>query len=86
MTICAYRWLDTLDIDSIDLNLKENVFRLYGKRGDVALNYDLCCNGERVGMGQKKMVLSGLREFDQNKIDKLVDAYSALKNGYVKEY
>ncbi len=78
--------LDTLDIDSIDLNLKENVFRLYGKRGDVALNYDLCCNGERVGMGQKKMVLSGLREFDQNKIDKLVDAYSALKNGYVKEY
>lgn len=75
--------LDTLDIDSIDLKLSENVFRLYGKRGDVALNYDLCCNGERVGMGQKKMVLSGLREFDQSKIDQLVDSYSALKNGYV---
>jgi hypothetical protein len=75
--------LDTLDIDSVELKLSENVFRLYGKRGDVALNYDLCCNGERVGRGQKKMVLSGLREFNQNKIDELVDNYSALKTGYV---
>ena len=75
--------LDTLDIDSISLSLSENTFRLYGKRGDVGLNYDLCCNGEKVGKGQKKMVLSGLREFDQQKIDALVEAYTALKEGYI---
>ena len=46
-------------------------------------NYDLCCNGEKVGEGQKKMVLSGLREFDQQKIDALVEAYTALKEGYI---
>lgn len=75
--------LDTLDIDSVDLALTENNFRLYGKRGDVALNYDLRCNGETVGKGQKKMVLSGLREYDQQKIDELIEIYGARKNGYL---
>lgn len=74
--------LDTLDIDSIELTLTEDIFRLYGKRGDVALNYDLRCNGETVGKGQKKMVLSGLREYDQQKIDALVHSYSERKSQY----
>ena len=68
--------LDTLDIDSVDLELTENVFRIYGKRGDVALNYNLLCNGEPVGKGQKKMVLSGLREYDQARIDELISLYN----------
>ena len=74
--------LDTLDIDSIELVLTEPQFRLYGKRGDVALNFDLCCNGETVGKGQKKMVMSGLREYGQDKIDALVTAYKEKKNSY----
>ena len=36
-------------------------------------------NGERVGKGQKKMVLSGLREYDQEKIDQLIETYNASK-------
>jgi hypothetical protein len=39
--------LDTLDIESVELSLSDSIFRLYGKRGDIALNYDLCCNGEQ---------------------------------------
>jgi hypothetical protein len=74
--------LDTLDIDSIELTLTEDIFRLYGKRGDVALNYNLLCNGETVGKGQKKMVLSGLREYDQQKIDALIHSYSEHKSLY----
>ena len=46
--------LDTLDIDSVELKLTDSKVRLYGKRGDVALNYDLCCNDERVGRGPEK--------------------------------
>lgn len=75
--------LDTLDIDTVDLSLTDSFCTLYGKRGDVALNYDLCCNGERIGKGQKKMVLSGLREYDQAKIDDLVESYGARKNKYL---
>lgn len=74
--------LDTLDIDSVELSLSDNIFRLYGKRGDIALNYDLSCNGEAVGKGQKKMVLSGLREYDQARIDELIESYAARKNGH----
>jgi len=73
--------LDTLDIDSVDLTPAEPVFRIYGKRGDVALNYDLSCNGESVGRGQKKMVLSGLREFRQEKIDQLIALYAGDNHG-----
>jgi hypothetical protein len=75
--------LDTLDIDSLDLSYTKPQFRLYGKRGDVALNFDFHCNGEYVGKGQKKMVLSGLREYDQDKIDKLVADFNEKKNNYV---
>ena len=75
--------LDTLDIDSVELSLADNIFRLYGKRGDVALNYDLRCNGEIVGKGQKKMVLSGLREYDPARIDNLVASYTARKQSYL---
>ena len=77
--------LDTLDIDSVELKLTDSKFRLYGKRGDVALNYDLCCNDELVGLVQKKMVLSGLREYDQGKIDALVKSYSGLKSRYTND-
>ena len=76
--------LDTLDIDEVSLSLTDSQFRLYGKRGDVALNFDLSCNGEVVGIGQKKLVLSGLREFDQGKVDALIDAYDQCKIDYKK--
>jgi len=74
--------LDTLDIDSVELSLNDSIFRLYGKRGDVALNYDLSCNGQQVGKGQKKMVLSGLREYEQARIDELAELYNEHKSRY----
>jgi len=77
--------LDTLDIDEVSsLSLADSQFRIYGKRGDVALNFDLNCNGEKIGMGQKKMVLSGLRAFDQSKVDELVSADNQRKDNYLK--
>ncbi|MCP4471794.1 MAG: DUF3581 domain-containing protein [Gammaproteobacteria bacterium] len=75
--------LNTMDADNIDLALTDTTLRLYGKRGDVALNYDLCCNGEQIGKGQKKMVMSGLREYDQAKLDALVETYGTRKDQYL---
>jgi len=74
--------LDTLDIDSVSLKHTDSIFRIYGKRGDVALNYELSCNGELVGRGQKKMVLGGLREYNQEKIDKLVASIEESRQAY----
>jgi hypothetical protein len=77
--------LDTLDLDEVTLSLADSQFRLYGKRADVALNFDLNCNGERIGKGQKKMVMSGLREYDKDSVDELVRTYNQRKNNYLKE-
>ena len=77
--------LDTLDFDDVSsLSLADSQFRIYGKRGDVALNFDLNCNGEKIGKGQKKMVLGGLREYDQSKVDELVEADNQRKDNYQK--
>jgi hypothetical protein len=42
----------------------------------------LSCNGEQVGKGQKKMVLSGLREYEQVRIDELTELYNGHNNRY----
>ncbi len=78
--------LDTIDLESVSLEHSNCEFRLYGKRGDVALNFNLVCNGEQVGKGQKKMVMSGLREYNQEKIDRLVDWYTQRKNTYLANH
>ncbi|MCP4493561.1 MAG: DUF3581 domain-containing protein [Gammaproteobacteria bacterium] len=74
--------LETLAIDSVSLEHINSEFRIYGKRGEVALNFDFLSNGESVGKGQKKMVLSGLREYDQAKIDDLVNRFEQRKSEY----
>ncbi len=74
--------LDTLDVDEIALKFTNSEFRIYGKRGDVALNFNFTSNGEIIGKGQKKMVLSGLREYQQEKIDLLVKWYNERKKKY----
>ncbi len=74
--------LDTLDVDEIALKFTNSEFRIYGKRGDVALNFNFTSNGEIIGKGQKKMVLSGLREYQQEKIDLLVKWYNERKRKY----
>ncbi len=75
--------LDTLEIDSVELELSDCVFRIYGKRGDIALNFNLTHDGEAIGKGQKKLVVGGLREYDQAKIDELVASYTARKENYL---
>ena len=75
--------LDTLDIDSVELQLSDCVFRIYGKRGDIALNFDLLNDGQAIGKGQKKLVVGGLREYDQARIDELVATYSGRKEQYL---
>ena len=77
--------LDTLEIKSVDLEHSDSEFRIYGKRGEVALNFDLFSNGEQVGKGQKKMVLSGLREYKQEKIDELVEALNRCREAHLAE-
>jgi hypothetical protein len=50
-----------------------------GKRGNVTLNFAINDDGKAVGRGEKKLVLSGLREFDAQAMDQLIKEYEARK-------
>ena len=71
--------LDTLEMGSIDLELSNNTLQVNGKRGNLTLEYDLLSNDKKIGRGCKRMVLSGLREFDKSRMDEVTETYNQRK-------
>ena len=68
----------TLKMEHVDLNNPQlestgATLAVSGKRGKVTFNFIYRDNGEVVGMGEKTMILSGLRPYDQETIDTMVD-------------
>ena len=74
--------LDRLDIQSPTLELIDSSLEVQGKRGTVRLQFQVLENGEPVGNGYKTLVLSGLREYDEAKVQGLVDDYELIKADY----
>lgn len=67
--------LDTLDLDDVTLEVSSNELSVNGKRGEASLNYVIKNNDKTIGKGQKKMLLSGLREYDEAKMEQVVAYY-----------
>ena len=76
--------LDRMDFDTPELELLDSRLELDGKRGDVTLRFRLLAHGETVGRGEKTMVLSGLRPYDRETIDRLVEEYARRKAAHVR--
>jgi hypothetical protein len=74
--------LDDLEFQSPLLALSSSELQVDGKRGNVSLKFVVEAGGRTVGRGEKNIVLSGLREYDQSKIDVLVKDYNARKESY----
>jgi len=77
--------LKSVDISAPSLELSETSLKVNGKRGDAAITFLVKCDDEVVGKGVKKLVLSGLREFDQSQIDQVVETYSDNKKKYQQQ-
>lgn len=75
--------LDTLDFQNPALELTSSSMNIVGKRGNALLEFCLTSNGEIIGKGTKRMVLSGLRAFSQSHIQELIDRYTERKNNYI---
>jgi hypothetical protein len=71
--------LQRLNINSLSLKLAQTSLTIEGKRGDALLAFDLLCEGEIVGHGKKHMLLSGMREYEQDAIDVMVAQYRQSK-------
>ena len=75
--------LDRLDLIDPRLELVSSSLAISKKRGNVTLKFCLKESGEVVGRGEKMMVLSGLRPYEQGSIDQLVDAYVLRKKNHL---
>ncbi len=62
--------------------LNTSKFDVNGKRGMVTMYFDICANNEVIGKGEKHIIMSGLREYDQAGIDILVSNYENSKKSY----
>jgi len=71
--------IDDFDFQSPTLELSSSNLEVDGKRGNVSLKFVVKANGKTVGHGEKNIVLSGLREYNQEKIDLLVTDYNGRK-------
>jgi hypothetical protein len=67
--------LDTLALQSPSLKPADRELDVRGKRGKVALSFTFEDQGRTVGHGIKKMVLSGLRPYDAQRMREVVADY-----------
>ena len=76
--------LKRFDVDEIELSLSKTTLTIEGKRGNAWLEFDLKSNNEIIGQGKKHMLLSGLREYNQDNIDDIVNRYNKSKADYIQ--
>lgn len=71
--------LDTLDAPEPQLELGHAELVPDGKRGNVSLDYRLMSRGKEAGLVSKKLVVSGLREYDSQAMNAVVEQFYRLK-------
>ncbi|SJN56708.1 hypothetical protein VR7878_01917 [Vibrio ruber DSM 16370] len=71
-----------LDLTHPTVELSHTTFDVDGKRGLVTLHFNFINHDQIVGQGTKRLVVSGLRPYDDNAIDNLVARFHELKNAF----
>jgi len=74
--------LDELQGDDLSLSLDKATMDVDGKKGKVCLRFIIKNGNSIIGRGEKNMLLSGLREFDQNAMADIVNRYAGWKSAY----
>ena len=67
--------LDTLALQQPSVELAGTSLEVDGKRGNAEFKFNLTDAGKIVGTGVKTLILSGLREYQQQAIDLMVLTY-----------
>lgn len=74
---------DHFNIKQPSLELTNSSLEVTGKRGLVRMEFNILESDVKVGFGYKTMVLSGLREYDESKVDGLIELYESSKSAYI---
>lgn len=71
-----------LDLSAPTVELTDSIIEVEGKRGSVTLHFCFKENGEIVGTGSKRMLMSGLKPYCQDSIDDLVTRFNERKDKF----
>ena len=61
----------------LSIELGNTYLEVEGKRGNAWLEFNLMDQGKAIGTGRKKLVLSGLRPYDEAAMKRMCEAYEA---------
>ncbi|MGD8709582.1 MAG: DUF3581 family protein [Ectothiorhodospiraceae bacterium] len=68
--------LETPNVDEPALELTGSSLDVAGKRADALLHFRITDCGRHVGTGSKKLVLSGLRPYDEDRMQRFIDDFN----------
>ncbi|MFI0471913.1 DUF3581 family protein [Halomonas sp. HMF6819] len=74
--------LTRLDGFTPNLALTDSSLSVQGKRAEALLEFAIESAGESVGVGSKKLVVSGLCDYDDHQMSAIVDEFYRLKAAY----
>ncbi|GAB3105890.1 DUF3581 domain-containing protein [Aestuariicella hydrocarbonica] len=72
--------LDTLDFHNPTLEYAHSSLEVNGKRGNACIRFNFKEGNDTLGHGEKRIVLSGLKPYDQKAIDGLIEFYNERKS------
>ncbi len=76
--------LESFDADNLSLVLSKASLAVDGKKGKARLQFDILSGEQKIGDGEKNMVLSGLRDYDEAAMTEVVDQYALWKADFQK--
>lgn len=74
--------LERLDGLAPDLALSRSSLEVQGKRADALLDFSIESAGKPFGVGSKKLVVSGICDYDATEMDAIVEEFYRLKAAY----
>lgn len=72
-----------LNFSNPKVEMLEPELTVDGKRGEAHFNFQIKSDEEVVGAGYKKIIISGMREYDEEPMQAFVDTYLARKDAYL---
>ena len=75
-----------LDLTHPEVEFTNATFDVEGKRGIVTLNFTFKESGVLVGKGLKRMVASGLKPYDKEAVDDLVERFNSRKEAFLAKF
>lgn len=76
--------LASLRVSSMEARLDRSTMQLEGKRGQIDLKYTLCCDGQPIADGSKRMMIGSMLPFDSGRILQMTERYQQLREQYLK--